>query len=199
MSFINYNTKEIHTKVVWYGPAGSGKTASLLHVFEKTSPPGAKPVRAGGPGDDKTAYYDYVPLMLAEIRGFKTTMNLFTVPGADGYEGARLKLLEGIDGILFTADARPDRQLENMRSLGELREHLARLGFALAKIPCVIQCSFTDAPGALPPAAVAAPLLKSFPDPGSVPVIASVPPAGTGVFEALKAIAKLVLAELRKG
>jgi mutual gliding-motility protein MglA len=199
MASIHHDQKIIYAKVVFYGPSASGKTASLSYVYEKTRSPEAKTLVFNESQSSPIAYYDYLPLALGEIRGYKTMFRLFTVPGAQGYAGARRELLNGVDGVVFTADARPARQAENLCYLGELRAHLAQLGFALEKIPFVIQCTFTDAPGALPASQVAAPLLATFPDPSSVIVVASVPLQGVGVFEALKTIAKLVLMELRKG
>lgn len=199
MAFIDYATQQIRTKVVWYGPSGSGKTASLTHVFERTRGPDATTIVRKDPANPGAASYDVLPLQLGEIRGFKTHFELFTVPGAREHAGARFKLLESVDGLVFTADARPARRDENLLLLGELRAHLAHHRFALEKMPFVVQCTFTDAPGALPPNIVAAPLLAGFPDPAAVPVFATVPPQGTGVFDAVKGIAKLVLTELKKG
>lgn len=199
MAFINYETRQILTKVVWYGPAASGKTASLQHIWERTRTEEARTVKVDPTADANTSYYEYLPVSLGEIRGYKTTFWLYTVPGAPGYAGARHALLEKVDGLIFAADSRPQRQQENVFYLAELRGHLASWGFALEKMPFVIQCTFTDAPGALAPAQVAAALLAGHPDAAAVPVIASVPPQGVGVFDAMKAVAKLVLTELKKG
>lgn len=199
MAFINHETRQIMTKVVWYGPAAAGKTASLQHIWERTRTEEARMVKVDPPADASTAYYEYLPVSLGEIRGYRSTFWLYAVPGAQAYSDARRALLEKVDGLVFAADARPQRQQENFYYLSELRHHLGSWGFALEKMPLVVQCTFTDAPGALPPAQVAAALLAGHPDAAAVPVIASVPPQGVGVFDAMKAVAKLVLAELRKG
>lgn len=198
MAFVDYQAQIIQCKVIWYGPSGSGKTASLDHIFERTKSPEATK-RPTEPHDPNTAYYDYLPLMLGEIRGFKTKFHLFTVPGAIGHDGARHKLLESADGIVFTADSRPNRQRENAMFMQELRQLLAHWQLNLAVLPLVIQCTFADAKDALPPTQVASPLLAGFIEPANVPTIASIPPQGTGVFDATKAIAKLILTELKKG
>lgn len=198
MATIDYQTRQIQCKVIWYGIGGSGKTASLDHIYERTKEPGAQKLRPGA-DDPNTAYYDYLPLTLGEIRGYKSRFHLFSVPGADGYAAARLKLLENVDGIVFCADSRPSRQAQNLACIAELRHHLALWKYNLFALPFVLQCTFSDAPDAMDPARVAAPLLTGFPDASQVPVFASVPPQGIGVFEATKAVAKLVLTELKKG
>jgi len=199
MSFINYETRQIFATVVWYGPTGSGKTTTLRHVYERTRTPGAETVRVDpAPGQDAAAY-EYLPLSLGEIRGHAVTFRLFTVPGAPEHASVRRALLEHVDGLIFAADCRPDRQQENLVSLSELRHHLASWGFALERMPLVIQCSFSDASDALPATEVAAPLLSGHPSAAAVPVVGSVPPQGVGVFEALKLVAKQILTELKRG
>lgn len=199
MASIDHDTRQIMAKVVWYGPAGSGKTASLQHIWERTRAPDATNIRLDSPPGANAAYYDYLPLTLGDIRGYKTQFGLYTVPGASDYAETRRALLERVDGLVFTADARPERRPENQRALTELWYGLASWGFALEKMPLVLQCTFTDVPGALDSSRLAASLLAGQPNAPAVPVVSTVPPRGIGVFDAMKAIAKLVLGELRKG
>jgi len=136
--------------------------------------------------------------MLGEIRGFKTRFHLFTVPGAPSYVAARRQLLEAVDGILFVADSRSGHAPQNAASLSELGQGLASWGFSLAKLPFVVQCNMSDVAGAVSAASVAAPLLGWHPNPAEIPVFAGSACRGVGVFDSLKAVAKLVLTELKK-
>ncbi len=198
MASIDFQTKQIQCKVVWYGIAGSGKSATLNAIYERTQSPDAQRQKLNG-ADPETAYYDYLPLKLGEIRGFKSTFHLFSVPGRAGYERARYDLLDNVDGIVFTADSRRAKQAENLSCFYELRHALSQRGYNIYALPFVVQCTFCDASDALDLASVAAPLLVGFADPSQIPVIATIPRDGVGVMDATKAVAKLVLAELRKG
>jgi hypothetical protein len=199
MSFINTEKRHIVATVIWYGPAGSGKTATLQRVVAKTGSPDAQTVQVDVPPGASPATYEFLPFDLGKIRDYGVTLRLFTVPGAAQLAVERRSLLEHVDGVVFVADSRPDRQQENRTSLGELQDHLSAWGFALERMPLVLQCTFGDVPGAMPSAQVAATLLAGLPNAASVPVVDSNPSQGTGVFEALKLISKQVLSELRKG
>lgn len=199
MSFINHETHHIVATVIWYGPAGCGKTATIQHVFARTRSPDAQTVQVDTPPGATPAAYEFIPFELGKIRDYGITLRLFTVPGAAHLSAERRALLEHVDGVVFVADARADRQHDNHTSLGELYDHLSAWGNPLERLPLVLQCTFGDAPGALPSSQLAEALLGALPNAASVPVIASNPPQGAGVFEALKAISKMILAELRKG
>jgi mutual gliding-motility protein MglA len=199
MSFINKETRHIVATVVWYGPAGSGKTVTIQHVIARTRSPDAQIVQIDVPPGSPPAAYEFLPFDLGKIRDYGITLRLFTVPGAPPYSVERRSLLEHVDGVVFVADARPDRQQENHTSLGELHDHLSAWGYPLERIPLVLQCTFGDAPGALPSAQVARTLLAGLPNAAAVPVIDSNPAQGAGVFETLKTISKMILSELRKG
>src|SRR5262245_41699716 len=124
MATIDYGQRIIHAKVVYYGPHGSGKTTNLNHIWEKTKTPGAEKQRLKGDRAD-SEYYDYLPLSLGEIRGFKTQFHLFTVPGHPSYSASRAELLKGVDGIIFVADSHEDHVRDNTDSLAELETNLA--------------------------------------------------------------------------
>ncbi|MCA9606520.1 MAG: gliding-motility protein MglA [Myxococcales bacterium] len=194
MAFINYETKDIRLKVVFYGPADSGKTALVQHIFARTGD-GREVTRGGSAGDG--VYYDVLPLSLGSIRGFRTVIDLYTVPrGADRRE-TRRGILESIDGVVFVADSRPLRASDNLTAIDELGWALRANGYDPAKIPLVLACGHADAPDATPPISLAATLLKTHPAAASIPVFGVDAIRGVGVFEALKAISKLVLSELK--
>lgn len=189
MVFIDYNQHVINCKVVYFGPAGAGKTANIEWVWKKTK----------GPDDTSgqtERYYEYLPLRLGDIRGFKTQFHLYTVPGAPGAEEARRRLLENVDGLIFVADSRSERAADNAALLQELDRALQTWGFSLWKLPFVLQCNMSDAPSAVPSSGVASALLGTAAD--RVPVFASSAASGVGVFETLKAASRLVLQQIRK-
>ena len=193
-SFINYSSREINVKIVYYGP-GADLSENLQYIYGKTSPDAkGKMIKLATETED-VLFFDFLPLSLGEIRGFKTRFHLYTVPGATGkYEASRLLILKGVDGVVFVADADPKKAADNVRSLMALRTNLARLGYDYETIPLVFQVTRTGAKGALSRDDVAKTLLV-----GERPVFEADVVAGTGVFDTLKAIAKLVLMELKKG
>ncbi|MCB9592035.1 MAG: gliding-motility protein MglA [Sandaracinaceae bacterium] len=193
MSFINYETKDIRLKVVFYGPAGSGKSAVVAHIHERTGD--GQKISRGGAADG--VYYDTLQLSLGSIRGFRTVIDLFTVPRGADHRETRRALLESIDGVVFVADSRPGRLDENLASIDELGWALRANGYDPAKIPLVIACGQADAPDATPCATLSTTLLRTHPAAADVPVFAVDAVRGPGVFESLKAISKLVLSELR--
>jgi len=198
MAQIDYSTKRITVKVVYYGPAQSGKTASLSFIFEKTRTGEARMATLGDPDHRADAYYEMLPLTLGEIRGFKTVFELFTVPGGDRYGATRQAILQSVDGVVFVADSRRERLPDNVTSMQELRDRVQVAGFRLDRLPLVVQCNHCDAPTAIAPTELARPLIDWHPDTEAVPVVPSIATTGVGVFEALKHVAKLVLSELRR-
>lgn len=196
MSFINYETRDIQLKVVFYGPPGSGKSAALQHIFEQINGTTSGALRVGNPRSD--AYYDMLPLQLGDIRGFSTHLRLFSVPGGAAYREARREILQSVDGIVFVADSRAARMNDNLAFVEELGLALRANGYDPAKIPLVLACGHADAADAMPAQQMSATLLQTHPQAQSVPVLAMDAVRGPGVFEALKAISRLVLGELKK-
>ncbi len=191
MAFVDHARKVIVSQVVYWGPHGSGKTSNLRFVWERTKAPGAQWVNAnpgGGPS------YERLPMSLGEIRGYRSQFELVAAPGDPTCAGMRAELLERVDGVVFVADARRFRFEENAASLAELRAMLPRYGFALEKLPLVVQANMRDLPGSDP----AAQLVGWLGVP-TVPAFDAIAPRGVGVFDALKAACKLVLTELKKG
>ncbi|MEI8257696.1 MAG: ADP-ribosylation factor-like protein [Deltaproteobacteria bacterium] len=191
MSFVNYQTRSILFRVVYVGPEGGGKTTSVRHVWQQTRSPDAQIIKIPGPSE---VTYDVVPMSLGSIRGFATRVDLVTVPGGPSYVTARRALLAQTDGVIFVADASPARFEANAAAMTELHGLLADNGFAFDRLSRVVQSNKCDVPGAVPHAAITRALGTD-----GVPCFESIATRGVGVFECVKAVAKLVLTELSRG
>ncbi len=194
MSFINYSSREINCKIVYYGPGLCGKTTNLQYIYNKTNAETKGKLISLSTETDRTLFFDFLPLSLGEIRGFKTRFHLYTVPGQVFYDASRKLILKGVDGVVFVADSQVERMEANMESMENLRINLNEQGYDLNKIPFVIQYNKRDLPNAM-----SAEEMRRELNPRNVPDYQAVAPTGVGVFDTLKATAKLVLAELRKG
>ena len=194
MSFINYSSREINCKIVYYGPGLCGKTTNLQYVYAKTNPEAKGKMISLATETERTLFFDFLPLSLGEIRGFKTRFHLYTVPGQVFYDASRKLILKGVDGVVFVADSQIERMEANMESVENLRVNLAEQGYALEKIPYVVQYNKRDLPNV-----ATVEELRRLLNPRSVPEYQAVAPTGVGVFDTLKAVAKLVLTELKKG
>ena len=194
MTFINYASREINCKIVYYGPGLCGKTTNLQYIYNKTNPEAKGKMISLATETDRTLFFDFLPLSLGEIRGFKTRFHLYTVPGQVFYDASRKLILKGVDGVVFVADSQVERMEANMESMDNLRVNLAEQGYDLEKIPFVMQYNKRDLPNAVPMEELRAAL-----NPRNVPDWQAVAPTGVGVFDTLKSVAKLVLTELRKG
>ena len=194
MSFINYSSREINCKIVYYGPGLCGKTTNLQFIYNKTNAETKGKLISLSTETDRTLFFDFLPLSLGEIRGFKTRFHLYTVPGQVFYDASRKLILKGVDGVVFVADSQVERMEANMESVENLKVNLAEQGYDLNKIPYVIQYNKRDLPNAVAPEE-----LRKVLNTRSVPEYQAVAPTGVGVFDTLKAVAKLVLTELRKG
>ena len=194
MSFINYSSREINCKIVYYGPGLCGKTTNLQHIYAKTNPDLKGKMISLATETERTLFFDFLPLSLGEIRGFKTRFHLYTVPGQVFYDASRKLILKGVDGVVFVADSQIERMEANLESVDNLRTNLAEQGYDLDKIPYVVQYNKRDLPNV-------APLdeLTRLINPRRVPEYQAVAPTGAGVFDTLKSVAKLVLTELKKG
>jgi signal recognition particle receptor subunit beta len=191
MSFINYLSREINCKIVYYGPGLCGKTTNLQYIYQKTNPEAKGKMISLATETERTLFFDFLPLALGEIRGFKTRFHLYTVPGQVFYDASRKLILKGVDGVVFCADSQIARMEANVESLENLRTNLAEQGYSLDKIPYVVQYNKRDMPGIAPMHE-----LRSLLNPAGVPDFEAVATDGKGVFDTLKAVAKLVLTEL---
>jgi hypothetical protein len=192
LSFINFAAKEINCKLVYYGAGLGGKTTNLEKVYELT--PNKGKMISLATESDRTLFFDFLPLDLGTVRGFKTRFHLYTVPGQVFYDASRKLILRGVDGVVFVADSQPERMDANIESIENLEENLKEHGYDLLKIPYVLQLNKRDLPNVLSVEELAKELRRK-----DEPVIEAVAFKGVGVFETLKEISRLVLAELRKG
>jgi len=194
MTFINYASREINCKIVYYGPGLCGKTTNLQHIYDSTAPQAKGKLISLATETDRTLFFDFMPLELGTVRGFKTRFHLYTVPGQVYYDASRKLILKGVDGVVFVADSQEERMDANIESLHNLEENLQTQGYDLANIPYVLQLNKRDLPNVIPFEELSSELLKK-----GEPVFEAVAKDGTGVFDTLKAVAKQVLTELRKG
>jgi len=194
MSFINYMAREINCKIVYYGPGLCGKTTNLQYIYERTNPDAKGKMISLATETERTLFFDFLPLSLGEIRGFKTRFHLYTVPGQVFYDASRKLILKGVDGVIFVADSQFERLEANQESVENLRVNLAEQGYSLDKIPYVIQYNKRDLPNVVPVEE-----LRELLNPMGVPDFEVNARDGVGVFETLKAVSKLVLTELKKG
>jgi mutual gliding-motility protein MglA len=194
MSFINYMAREINCKIVYYGPGLCGKTTNLQYIYERTNPDAKGRMISLATETERTLFFDFLPLSLGEIKGFKTRFHLYTVPGQVFYDASRKLILKGVDGVVYVADSQIGRIEANIESLENLRTNLSEQGYILDKLPYVVQYNKRDLPEV-----ASVEELRQLLNPTSVPEYEAVARTGVGVFDTLKAVAKLVLSELRRG
>ncbi|MDA8187320.1 MAG: GTPase domain-containing protein [Dehalococcoidales bacterium] len=191
MPLINVPTKEIHCKIVYYGPGFCGKTTNLKYIHSRA------PVNAKGElltlatETERTLFFDFLPLDLGTVHGYKVRFHLYTVPGQPLYERTRVMLLNGVDGVVFVADSGRNRFKDNVQSFYEMQKILAGLGKPLADLPLVIQYNKRDLADAVP-----APILNARLNSYKSPHFLAIATKGTGVFDTLRAVSKLVVAKL---
>jgi mutual gliding-motility protein MglA len=193
MTFINYASREINCKIVYYGPGLCGKTTNLQYIYDSTAPGSKGKLISLATETDRTLFFDFMPLELGTVRGFKTRFHLYTVPGQVFYDASRKLILKGVDGVVFVADSQEERMDANIEALFNLEENLKANGYDLAKLPYVLQLNKRDLPNVIPAEDLVTELRRK-----EEPVHEAVAAKGTGVFDTLKSIAKLVLTELRK-
>jgi len=194
MSFINYSSREINCKIVYYGPGLCGKTTNLQYIYAKVDPKAKGKLISLATETERTPFFDFLPLELGAIRGFKTRFHLYTVPGQVFYDASRKLILKGADGVIFVADSQVERMESNVESLHNLGSHLAEHGTSIEKMPFVLQYNKRDLPNI-----VQVEELQGALNHNNYSYVEAVASKGIGVFETLKIIAKLVLKELNKG
>jgi hypothetical protein len=194
MSFINYSSREINCKIVYYGPGLCGKTTNLQYIYNRTNPDAKGKMISLATETERTLFFDFLPLSLGEIRGFKTRFHLYTVPGQVFYDASRKLILKGVDGVVFVADSQIDRMEANLESIENLRFNLQEQGYDLDRLPYIIQYNKRDLPNVAD-----IDELRTLLNPTGVQEFESVAATGQGVFDTLKAVAKLVLTELKRG
>jgi mutual gliding-motility protein MglA len=193
VSFINYSSREINCKIVYYGPGLCGKTTNLQFVFKRTNPGQKGKLISLATETERTLFFDFLPLSLGDIKGFKIRFHLYTVPGQVFYAASRKLILKGVDGVVFVADSQIERMEANLDSLDDLKINLADQGYDLDKLPYTVQYNKRDLPSVAPVES-----MNTLLNPRNVPYFEAVAVTGPGVFETLKNVAKQVLTELKK-
>jgi hypothetical protein len=193
VSFINYSSREINCKIVYYGPGLCGKTTNLQYIYRRTNPEQKGKLISLATETERTLFFDFLPLALGDIKGFKVRFHLYTVPGQVFYAASRKLILKGVDGVVFVADSQLERMESNIESLEDLKINLAEQGYELEKLPYTIQYNKRDLPNVVPVEEMDK-LLNNR----RVQWYEGVAVTGKGVFETLKAVAKQVLFELKK-
>ena len=193
MSFINYSSREINCKIVYYGPGLCGKTTNLQYIYNKTNPEAKGKMISLATETERTLFFDFLPLSLGEIRGFKTRFHLYTVPGQVFYDASRKLILKGVDGVVFVGDSQMERMEANIESIRNLEQNLKEHGFDLATIPYALQFNKRDLPSVVPVEEMYRTLNYK-----REPTFEAVATTGIGVFDTLKSVAKQILIELKK-
>jgi signal recognition particle receptor subunit beta len=191
MSLINYASREINCKIVYYGPGLGGKTTNLEYVYEKVAPSSKGKLISLATETERTLFFDFLPVDLGAIRGFKTRFHLYTVPGQVYYNASRRLILKGVDGLVFVADSQAERMDANIAALENLYENLSDYGYDPYQLPIVLQWTKRDMPKAVP-----VDELRRQLNPMGLPETEAVAVEGTGVFDTLKTVSKLVLKSL---
>jgi signal recognition particle receptor subunit beta len=193
MTFINYASKEINCKIVYYGPGLCGKTTNLQYIYNKTSPDSKGKMISLATEADRTLFFDFLPLDLGSIRGFNTRFHLYTVPGQVFYDASRKLILKGVDGVVFVADSQHERMEANIESIRNLEQNLKEHGFDLATISYALQFNKRDLRNVAP----ADDMYRTL-NYKREPTFEAIATSGVGVFDTLKSVAKQILIELKK-
>ncbi len=192
MAFVNYSTREINVRIVYYGPGLCGKTTNLQYLFARAPEANKGRLISLATETDRTLFFDFLPMNLGSIHGFRVRFHLYTVPGQVIYEASRKLILKGVDGVVFVADSSPLRLDANGESFADLHRNLAEYGLSVPPLPTVIQYNKRDLPDAVP----VAEMHRAMGSP-DLPAFEAVATTGPGVFETLKGLARSVLHQLR--
>ncbi len=191
--FINWKLRELNLKIVYYGPAMSGKTTNLQYIHAHTNPKMRGEMVSLKTREDRTIFFDFLQLELGEIKGLKPKFNLYTVPGQVLYEASRKLVLQGADGIVFVADSQMARLPDNIQSFKTMKRQLTEMGLDPQRLPIVVQFNKRDLPGSAP-----VPVLSRLLASNGAPTFESVATEGRGVFETLKASINLVVSQVQR-
>ncbi len=192
MSFLNYSTREINFKIVYYGPGLSGKTTNIKFIYEKIKKDNKGKLVSLATETERTLFFDFFPLDLGTIKDYKVRFHLYTVPGQIYYSASRKLILKGVDGLVFVADSQTERFEANLESVQDMLENLRDYKIEFATIPYVLQLNKRDLPNVTPASELIGALRKK-----DEPVLEAVANRGDGVVETLKAISKLIMSEVR--
>jgi len=193
MTFINYASREINCKIVYYGPGLCGKTTNIQWIFEQANPEKRGKLVSLATETDRTLFFDFLPLDMGTVKGFKVRFHLYTVPGQVFYDASRKLILRGCDGLIFVADSQKARMEANIESIANLATNLKENGFDIRSIPYVLQLNKRDMPSAATVNEMER-LLRFR----NEPMVEAVANKGIGVIETLKASARQILMELQR-
>jgi signal recognition particle receptor subunit beta len=191
MALINVAAREIQCKIVYYGTGFCGKTTNLQYVHRQAPQPARGDLLSIATENERTLFFDFLPLDLGTVHGFRVRFHLYTVPGQVLYERTRIAVLSGADGVVFVVDSSPEKLEENFQSLIELETNMHRMGKDLGEFPFVIQWNKRDVPGAVPVAT-----LDRYLNRRRVQAFEASAITGVGVFPTLRAICKAVMVRL---
>jgi signal recognition particle receptor subunit beta len=194
MSSINYAAREINCKIVYYGPGLGGKTTNLQYIYNSTAANAKGKMISLATETDRTLFFDFLPLDLGTVRGFKTRFHLYTVPGQVFYDASRRLILTGVDGVIFVADSQRERMDANIESISNLEMNLQSHGMDLTKVPYALQLNKRDLPNVISAEDMKRQLRRR-----QEPVFEACARDGGGVFDTLKSVAREVLMELKRG
>ncbi len=192
MTFINYAAREVNCKIVYYGPGLGGKTTNIQYIHDRTRADNKGKLISLATETDRTLFFDFMPLELGTIHGFKTRFHLYTVPGQVFYDASRRLILKGVDGLVFVADSQEVRLDANVEAVQNLQDNLKEHGYDLSQLPYILQLNKRDLPSAMPVEEMTRALKVR-----DEPVMEAVATTGSGVFDTLKSIIKLVLLDLK--
>lgn len=192
MAFINYSSREINVKLVYYGPGLGGKTTNIQYIHQKTNPDTRGKLISLATETERTLYFDFLPVQMGEIGGFKIRFQMYTVPGQVFYDASRKLILKGADGIVFVADSQIERMDANLESIDNMKENLVENDLKIEEIPWIMQYNKRDLPSAVDVKELSLMLNKS-----KVPEFEAIATQGVGVFETLKTIARMVIKNLK--
>lgn len=192
MSFINHNTKTIHCKIVYYGPSLGGKTTNISWIYNQTASDQKTKLVALNTDIERTLFFDFLPLELGEIRGYKTRFHIYSVPGQVIYDASRKLIIKGLDGVVFVADSQNERMEENIQALNNLEKNLEAQGIDINEIPLVFQYNKRDLPNASTLKDLRFQLNKF-----NAPDFEATASEGKGVMESLKTVSKSIVASLK--
>lgn len=191
MSFVNNETKELHCKIVYYGPSLGGKTTNVQWIYQNTAEEQKSPLNIE---TERTLFFDFLPLFIGNIHGYQTRFHVYSVPGQVVYDASRKLIMTGLDGVIFVADSQPERMEENIEALRNLELNLQQQGYDIRQIPIVMQYNKRDLDNVTPIEEMRLSLNKyNFPE---VQAVAS---DGKGVIESLKIISKSIISVLKGG
>lgn len=193
MSFLNYSTKEINFKIVYYGPGLSGKTTNIKTIYNKVKSGNKGKLVSLATETERTLFFDFFPLDLGTVKGYKVKFHLYTVPGQIYYSSSRKLIMKGVDGVIFVADSQRERFEANIESLQDMFDNLKEYNIDFATLPYVLQLNKRDLPNITPANEMIASLRQK-----DEPVMEAISIRGEGVIETLKSISKLIMVNVKQ-